>query len=581
MKRLLPLIGLFIIILSSCEYDGTPRPDEEEKEKDDTTYTVTEPSDGSIATGVSGTLPVFMKHDEANRRLTFDRDNQINLYEFENIRRIDLTFSTVNWAQTLLSYDSGSDELPATVSLDGVSLPYKAGVRYKGNTSLAEQGLQKQSYNISIDFVNENQLLQGYNTVVLNGANQDRSFLREVVYRHCISKFIPASQVNYVNLYINGENQGLYANTQHINAVFLKEWFLSSGGTRWRAEPDESGETAPAGLYGTGFSGLNYLGEDPKAYSPYYDVKKSHKENVYLDIISVARILEKASPDTIESAINKVLDLDRTLWFLACENIFTDEDSYVHKGGTDYYLYWESETGRLVPIEYDGIDTFSPQNVNWDPFYHADDPRFPLLYKLLNVPSIRQRYLAHYRTILKDVYNPEFMNSLIDDYAAKIDSYIKDDPKKKMTYEDFKASVAEIKSVVNQRYQLLSMHDSVAVTGLEISNVKWQIGNNDWLNPGSTDTVLVTANITGGGVSSAYLCAATGLVGGFKRLQMFDDGTHGDKVAGDKVFSAKINPQSAGVRVRFYIEAVRGNASRTRTYFPSGAEHDVFTYIVK
>jgi len=150
-----------------------------------------------------------------------------------------------------------------------------------------------------------------------------------------------------------------------------------------------------------------------------------------------------------------------------------------------------------------------------------------------------------------------------------------------MTYEEFKASVAEIKSVVNQRYQLLSMHDSVAVTGLEISNVKLQIGNNDWLNPGSTDTVLVTANITGGGVSSAYLCAATGLVGGFKRLQMFDDGTHGDKVAGDKVFSAKINPQSAGVRVRFYIEAVRGNASRTRTYFPSGAEHDVFTYIVK
>lgn len=581
MKRLLPLFCLFIFITFSCEYDGVPKPDEEERDNDDTTYTVTEPSDGSIATGVSGDFPVFMSYSETDHRLKSGIENQIGLYEFSQIRRIDLTFTSANWAETLQAYATGNTELAATIGYEGVSLPYKVGIRYKGNLGTTEDAVQKKSFNIAIDFVNANQNLNGYYTLILNGAYLDHSFLHEVVYRHCINKYVPAAQVNYVNLHINGEDYGLYANTQHLNGTFLKEWFLSSLGTRWRAEPDETGTGTVAGEYGTGYSGLNYLGEDKIAYDPYYDVKKSHKENPYEDLIAVARVLEKTDPDNMENEIGKVLDLDRTLWLLACENIFTDEDSYVHKGGTDYYLYWESETKRLTPLEYDGNDTFSADNQNWDPFYHVEDSRFPLIYKLLTVPAIRQKYLAHYRTIIEETYNPDYLGNMIDNYAAKIDSAIKADPKKRMTYNEFKIAVAEMKSVVSQRHQFLTLHDSVAIDGLSITDVSWQAANTQWLNPSSTDTVLVKASITGGGVSSAYLCAATGMVGGFKRLQMFDDGTHGDKKAGDKVFSALINPQSSGVRVRFYIEAVRGNASRTRTYFPAGAENDVFSYIVR
>jgi len=580
MKKILPLFGLFVIFTFSCEYDGDPRPDEEEKEKDDTTYTVTEPSDGSIASGVSGDYPVFMQYSEINHRLISKRENQIGLYEFSTICRIDLTFTSTNWEETLMSYASGKTELAATISYDGVALPYKVGVRYKGSTGSAENTVEKKSFNISMDYVNSDQELNGYYTIVLNGAYLDNTFLHEVVYRHCINSFIPAAQVNYVNLHINGEDYGIYANTQHLNGTFIKEWFLSSKGTRWRAEPDETGAGTTAGEYGTGYSGLNYLGETPTAYEPFYDIKKSHKENPFEDIISVSRVLEYTKPDSMESEIGKVLDLDRTLWFLACENIFTDEDSYINKGGTYYYLYWEVETGRLTPLEYDANDTFSPDNINWDPFYHADDSRYPLLNKLLTVPSIRQRYLAHYRTILDEIYNPGYIGTMVNTYAAKIDSAIKADPKKRMTYDEFKTAVTEMKSVITQRHLFLSTHDSIVVKGLTISDVCWQVNSKDWKNPSSTDTVVVKASITGGGVSSAYLCAATGMVGGFKRLQMYDDGSHGDAKSGDRIYTSLINPQNSGVRVRFYIEAVRGNTSRTRTYAPAGAEHDVYSYMV-
>ncbi|MDD8027645.1 MAG: hypothetical protein PHI34_14175 [Acidobacteriota bacterium] len=43
--------------------------------------------------------------------------------------------------------------------------------------------------------------------------------------------------------------------------------------------------------------------------------------------------------------------VDRALWFLACENVFDDEDSYIWKGGTDYYIYWEVETGRITIVQ--------------------------------------------------------------------------------------------------------------------------------------------------------------------------------------------------------------------------------------
>jgi hypothetical protein len=68
------------------------------------------------------------------------------------------------------------------------------------------------------------------------------------------SLYIPASQVNYVRLVINGRDYGLYVNCEHINASMIKEWFLSSNGSRWRAEPAETGEGTVAGLYGTGYS---------------------------------------------------------------------------------------------------------------------------------------------------------------------------------------------------------------------------------------------------------------------------------------------------------------------------------------
>jgi len=575
---IISLVLLTAFLQFSCQDDGTYNPPP--YTGDDTTYTVTEPSDGSIATGVSGTMPLFMREDPSTRRLITGVTSQAALYALSDIKRIDLTSLPGSWASQLEAMADTDDELYATFAYNQSTLPYKVGVRYKG--TVVPGDTSKRSFFISVDGVKKDQSLGGYYTLALNNADKDPSYIRDAVYRHCIQRYIPAPQVNFVSLRINGVDQGLYTNTEHINATFIREWYLSTNGTRWRAEPKVTGEGTTAGLYGTGFSGLNYLGESATDYEPYYDLKnKPENPQPITDIMAVCRILEQCGPDTLEKTISTVLDLDRTLWYLACENIFTDEDSYVQKGGTDYYLYKDDETGRLTPLEYDGKDTFLDSAVEWDPFYHADDPRYPLLHKLLAVPAIRQRYLAHYRTILKEVYNPTFLHPVIDAYAALVDSAVKADPRRPASYEAFTAAVAGMKAHVTQRAEFLNAHDSINVNHLLITDVQWKVGGTAWATPAPTDTVVVTARISGGGTTGVFLNAGTGMVGGFRRLQMFDDGTHGDVAAGDGLFTALINPQSAGLRVRFFIEAVRGNAARTRSYMPTGAEHDVYTYTVQ
>jgi spore coat protein CotH len=578
MKRTPFIVVFLLLVFYSCVDDGNYTPPEE----DDTNYIVTEPSDGSIADGVSGTFPLFMRYSDADHRLITGVVSQVGIYEEAVIRRIDLTFSAPDWETTLQDNETSGNELAATLTYNGSILPYQVGVRYKGSLAGGEGTAVKRSFNISIDYDNEDAALNGgYYTLVLNGGYEDNTFVHEAIYRHCIQKYIPASQVNYVNLHINGTDYGLYVNTEHLNGLFIREWFLSSNGSRWRAEPAVTGEGTEAGLYGTGFSGLNYLGESSVDYEPYYSLKNNSDKDIPLeDLIEVCRALEQEDPDSLELEIRKVLDLDRTLWFLACENIFTDEDGYVNKGGTDYYLYWDLETDRVTPLEYDGNDTFGEENIQWDPFFHADNDSFPLLSKLLRVPSIRQRYLAHYRTILSETYNTAYLNGVIDAWASTIDSAMQADTRQRMTYNEFKTAVTNMKSVIAQRSAFLSEHDSIAINSLTISDVSWKVDGTSWTLPTMNDTVAVTATISGGGTIGVFLCAGTGMVGDFRRLQMFDDGNHGDVTAGDGVYTALINPQSTGVRVRFYIEAVRGNASRTRTYMPAGAEHDVYSYIV-
>jgi hypothetical protein len=284
----------------------------------------------------------------------------------------------------------------------------------------------------------------------------------------------------------------------------------------------------------------------------------------------------------LADSLPQYLDIDRTLWFLATEIAFGDDDSYVYKGKMDYYLYWEPLTGRMVPHEFDGNSVMKNETVDWSPFYHESNVNYPLLNRLLAVPAWRQRYLAHLRTIISEKMQSAGFNALVGGYVALIDSEVQADPKKLYSYSSFLTESNALKTYITNRRNYLMANSEVAQPAPAITTVEHVVGGTAWQAPLPTETPVVRATVTSGnGIYAVRLYHGTGYDGTFTRTAMADDGLHGDGAAGDGVYGATLPAYGPNTVVRYYVEAVADNAAQSAAYAPPGAEHDVYTYTVQ
>lgn len=533
--------------------------------------------------GFAQSLPAEMHLDQANHLLLTGGQPSTGLYTKQTIRTLDLQFAQANyWALMTQNYSSQTD-LPATLTVDGLVYD-SVGVRFKGQTSysMVPANSQKRSFNITMDHAIEDQDLLGYETLNLNNAFQDASFLREVVYLDLIRDHVPAAKANFVHLNINGASWGLYPNIQQLNSDFLREWYFSNNGSLWRADrpTGSGGPGGPGGGWGDGTAALNDLGTDSATYKQYYTLKRSERVNPWEDLVRVCQKLEQTPLAALEDTLKRHLDIDRTLWFLASEIAFGDDDGYVYKGKMDYYLYFDAESERMTPLEYDGNSAMKSNAATWSPFYHANDVNYPLLNRLLAVPSLRQRYLAHLRTIIQEKMQSSTFNALLASYSALIDAEVQADPKKLYTYAAFNSELTVLQNFISNRRNSLTANAEVAQVAPVITAVQHSVNGTVWADPFPTQDVAVTATI-GSGAARADLFYSHGVYGNFSSVQLFDDGAHGDGASGDGVFGGSIPAAPAMTRVRYYVMATANNAAQSVSFFPPGAEHDVYTYLVQ
>ncbi|HNS12689.1 MAG TPA: CotH kinase family protein [Bacteroidia bacterium] len=526
-------------------------------------------------------LPDEMYLSPDGRTLYTGREDNAGFFDQTYVRSFYLTFPQPNYWSLLTSNYSSHTDLPATLMVDGVTYD-SVGVRFKGQTSYSGTGSsQKKSFNLNFDSFIKGQDIYGYDILNLNNGFQDASFMREVFFQHQIHKHIPAAKSSFAKLYINGENWGVYPCIQQLDGDFYKEWFMSNDGTNWRADKPPGSPGGPGGGWGDGTAALNYLGADTSLYQPYYTLKKSHKAEPWNDLVKTCHVLDTVSLSNLESVLADYLDLDRTLWHLASEILFSDDDSYIYKGKMDYYVYYEAETGRITPIEYDGNSVMSNSAVNWSPFYNANKVNYPLLYRLLAVPELRQRYLAHMRTLIEEALDTSSAFQIMDQYRSLIDTMVQNDPKKFYSHAQFVSEIQTLKNwIVNRKANLLA-NAEVNVSGPEISNVSYFSQGVQWQQPVVSEPVLVQASVNFlSGLDHVNLYYATGIVGNFEKTIMYDDGAHNDSAAGDGIYAGEIPALPGGTWVRYYIEAVANNSASTVSYLPVGAEHDVFVYLI-
>ena len=506
-----------------------------------------------------------------------------NFYDNNTIQEIRIYFAQSNWDQILDTANAGTDGyiMADSIRINGITLR-QVGVKYKGNSSY-NPNQAKNPFHIELDSYLP-QDYQGYTDIKLNNVKYDPSFVREAVSYAILRQYMHAPKANFANVYVNNNLIGLYTNVESISKKFVNTHFGSNNHAFFNCSPP-----AGAGPGSTNLPNLSYLGN---SYNSYYSAYEIKSDSGWADLIDLTNTLNNNI-----SNIESVLDIDRAIWMLAFDNVMVNLDSYLGQFKQNYYIY-KDDYGRFNPIAWDLNMSFGTFNMTGTisltnttakaqltPYLHQNDAAWPLVQKILAVPSYKKKYLAHYKTILQENLSNNSYFSLAQNYQSLISSSVQADNNKFYTYAQFQSNITTdvnaggggpggltasgLSALMNARNTYLTALADFTNIQPTISAISASNGS-----PSIGSTVTITANVSNTNTNAVYLGHRTDVYAPFTKVTMYDDGAHNDGAAGDNIYGASIPVNS--ITTQYYIYAENNNIGR---FSPDRAEHEFYTLV--
>ena len=469
------------------------------------------------------------------------------------IRNIDIYFSQTNWDDSLdIYYANGLSErlIADSILIDGVA-DQNVGIKYKGNSSYNVNNT-KNPLSIKLDYVNNGQSIDGYNVLKLSNGFRDPSFVREVLSYEMAREYMPSPKATYAKVTVNGTLIGLYTCVQSIDDDFTNENFYERKGPFFKV--DNTGISVPGCMGPLGI--LEYY-SDTNCYERAYEMEST------ADWTELGNFLDTLNNHFTD--VENVMDIDRTLWMMAFENLIVGLDGPINSIPHNFYLF-KDNNGRFSPLLWDmnmAFGTFTnglPNPVTntdlqeLDIFHESTNSQNKLTTQIFSSDRYKRMYVAHMRTML----NEQFVNNNYSTRASQlqqlIDTDVNSDPNTFYSYTDFmdntSTSVANIIGIselmIARNLHLQTLAEFTAVTPV-VTNISTSPTN---VLPHST--INITAEITNS--NYAYLGYRYTFADKFEKLQMYDDGIHGDGTAGDGVYGATISVDARDVQYYFYAE---------------------------
>lgn len=501
-----------------------------------------------------------------------------SFYGEKNVQTIELFFDFSDWKTRLDTAAQGQEGYTVAkwCKINGKQFD-NVGAKFKGNSSYKASN-KKNPLHIELDYKKE-QDYQGYTNVKLSNVFADPTFVREPLAYDILRKYMDAPDCNLAKVYINGQFYGLMTNTESINKAFLNSRFSENDGAFFKCNPIGG---AGAGS-SAGYPSLVYIGNDSSKYTGAYELKS---DKGWANLLRMIDTLNNFS-----NAIERNIDIDRTLWMLAFNNIFVNLDSYSGAFAQNYYLY-QDESKRFLPIVWDLNMSFggftrtgeSPQLSiaalpKLNPLLHQTSADRPLIKQLLANPSYKKMYIAKMKTILKEnISNSKYYSKAIE-IQQLIDSIVKRDNNKFFTYAQFSENMTQpssgagaggtngvvpgLKSLMDERLIFLNAHAQFNVQSPQIDTViaPSSVNNNTIFN--------IKAKVSNAiKVELRYRFTKRGV---FSVEKMFDDGLHNDLAANDGIYG--VNLKIGNSNADFYIYAENNDAA---IFSPERAEHEFY-----
>lgn len=418
----------------------------------------------------------------------------VPLYEPTALRTIFLDFENEDWEKELMAFKDTDIEVPATLAMDG-RVYRDVAIQFRGASSfmMVPEGL-KHSIDISMDTWQDRQHLLGFRSLNLLNSNGDPSMVRALLYLTAARAYAPAARANFVRVVINGESWGVYANVEQVNKDFLQTFFKTGEGARWKVPGSPGGR-----------GGLEYVGDDIAAYKQTFEIKSKDDPKSWEALVRLAKTLNQTPLDQLETALTPILDIDNALRFLSIDNTMVNTDGYWTRA-SDYNIYLDPK-GIFHLIPHDANETFGPAggrgggpggfrgafpgppppgggdvvfrggpaggpagapggrgggrggrggpggegDATLDLLVGLTDSTKPLRSRLLNVPRLREKYLAYCKDIATKWLDWQTLGPLATQAHELIGADVRSDTRKLWTTEAFDTSLAQLKTFVEAR----------------------------------------------------------------------------------------------------------------------------------
>ena len=486
-----------------------------------------------------------------------------DLYDISKIKTIEVTAPS-NWRTVMANNYASKTVIKVDVKIDG-KVYKEVGARHRGFSTyrfLPQGKTDKRPWKLLFDEYIDGQKAQGYRTLNINNNVWDPSFMREVVTFEYMRRFVRAPKSCFVKLKVNGEDLGLFTNTQQINKDFLQEHYRDDEGNRYRGD-------RPSLRTSWNDTALTWLGTSVARYKAAYELKTENgKYQAWTKLINACNVLNNTTNSRLPIEIPKVIDIDAALRFIAVANSAAWLDSYLGRTCKNFYLYEDPFHGQFTLQPWDVNNAFggltdglgSTGIARLPVMYREFDTRYPrpLFSQLVKVPKWRAAYLAHMRSMLPQL-DWRVIGKRIEALRTFIRPHLQADSKRLYTMQQFDANVTRsvfvglvtapgLKPFFEERFRFLSSESNMARTAPTLSQLAHSPAQ-----PQPTQGVTVTTKVSG--VKAVDVTLHYRVRGPFVETPMFDDGKHGDGAANDGIYGAQIPPQPALSIVEYYVSA--------------------------
>jgi hypothetical protein len=276
---------------------------------------------------------------------------------------------------------------------------------------------------------------------------------------------------------------------------------------------------------------------------------------------------------------------------VAYNNVLVNLDSYTGPFKQNFYMITD-DNNRMLPVIWDLNMNFGAFSMitsgpggpaggvsslqTMDPYLRINDASWPLLKMILANPRYKKMYIAHCKTILEEQILSGNYASRGQEFQNLIASTVQQDAGSAYSYANF---IANLNSTVNvggggmsnfcgitelmeTRKTYLSTHAAFTAAAPTITNLTYP----------TTAQANVAFNITAtiSNATYAYIGYRSNPGAIFQKVQLLDDGAHGDNAAGDGIFGIQFL-NGINAETQFYVYAENDNAG---IFLPQRAEHE-------